>query len=106
MSYSRWSKSRWYSYWDSSSLDHIKSDEYVSEIDKKDLQSLIIWDSKTEEYSFLYGVLVKSQTSSLKKLKEWTDCSDKELGEAQKCMDRFIRDVKEYYFGDKIDVNV
>ena len=99
MSYSRWSNSRWYSYWDAGSLDHIKSDEYVSEIDRKGLQSLIVWDANTEEYNFLYGTLSKSTKSSLTKLKNLTNCSDDELKEVKKCMIRFCHDVKEYYRG-------
>jgi hypothetical protein len=97
MSYSRWSSSRWYSYWDAGSLDHIKSDEYVSDIDRRDLQSLVVWDSKTEEYNFLYGDLVKSP--SLGKLQKQTKCSDDELKEVQKIVKRFIQDVKEDFRG-------
>ena len=106
MSYSRWSSSRWYSYWDGGSLDHIKSDEYIPDSEKRDLQSLVVWDSKTEEFSFTYKELLKSPTYSLKKLKKETNCSDNELTEVRKIMKRFIQDVREDYSGEKIDVNL
>ena len=95
MSYSRWSTSRWYSYWDSDSLGHLKSDEFVTESEKRDMQTLIVWDSKSDEFSFTYKEILDKETKLLKKLQKESSCSDEEIKFVKKIMKRFVRDVKE-----------
>lgn len=99
MSYSRWSNSRWYTYWASDSLAHIKSDEYISDNDKKNLQVFEICEVIEDDFRFTYIELTENMGKCLKKVKEVTKCTDTEIEELKKYMTRFCRDIKEEYRG-------
>jgi hypothetical protein len=96
MAYSRWSKSRWYSYWEEFNA---KSDEFISNHDKKCLENLVLWDKVSEEFNFTFKEVWEDEDSCIDVIKSKTTITEREEKEIKSIIKRFIIDVKEYYSG-------
>jgi hypothetical protein len=80
MSYSRWITSRWYSFWNSSTVTDIKDDQVLS-----------LWYDLETTFDFPYKELVSFGNNKLKTL--YPDASNEEINEAFDIIKIFIYDV-------------
>jgi hypothetical protein len=85
MSYSRWSNSNWYSFWNTSSKD------------KKEDEILSLWYSLDEKPNFSYSELIEIKTINDLRCYFKEDIDDIYLTEAMEYIQMFIDDVNDEF---------
>lgn len=84
MSYSRWSNSKWYTFWEADDVLEKEQEKFcICEID--------------ENIIFTYKEISSNIDDCLKKVSKQSKCSDKELKELKTYMKRFKMDVDDEY---------
>ena len=87
MSYSRWSYSAWYSFWNSASSGS-----------SKDEQVLSLWYSMDKTIDWFYSDLINVTAEDIHKVYE---CEIEDAQEAMTYVNRFIKDVENEFESEK-----
>ena len=83
MSYSRWSFSVWYSFWNSASSGKAKDDQVLS-----------LWYSMDKTIDWVYTDLIEITAEDIQR---WYKCEIEDAQEAMDYVNRFIKDVDEEF---------
>lgn len=93
MSYSRWSYSNWYSFWNSNSLPNDKGGQILS-----------LWHTDVEAKEFSYEDLQSMDKNKLNNI--FASISDDDINEGMQIISEFIHDVdKKFQENDEISSN-